>query len=235
MLVLSMNVVPPEMITDCLSILIAAAMGTSSVTAPSKALAAIWSLIAAAVDGDATSLVKGGRLKWMPSHASLAAIETSLKSDGRPVTAIEWRANRLDDALAKAAAGNDPLCCAVAKVFGEAEALVKHEAAVLGVVTYAANHRIVEIVMPEGRSMQQTMRDSTGVRRVRRRPFAAKAVCSTAAVGIADTSGQAPMMPTSLLDERVKGIGLLIPVAREAATGGSCQTCCHAGEERRRS
>jgi hypothetical protein len=191
LMVLSTNVTPPDIVTDCLSILKAAAMGMASATAPNKTLATVWSLISVAVDGDVTSLVNTGRLKWMPSHGSLATIGSAIKSDGRPLTAIEWRANRLADALAKAAA-NEPLCHVAYRLLGRAEALVKHEAAVVGVVTQAANNHSVEVVTPEGRTMTKTVRDSTGVRAARGRhaatkpivPVAASAITQPAAVAI---------------------------------------------------
>ena len=52
-------------------------------------------LIAAALDGDITSLTKNGRLVWMPVHGNAHVIDTVLMSDNKPISAFEWRANRL--------------------------------------------------------------------------------------------------------------------------------------------
>ena len=110
MLVLSINLMPPENLRDCMSILTTAAQGAARATAPSCALAAIWSLISVVVEEDLLALVTTKRLKWMPSHTSLDTLLDRIKSDGRPISTVEWRANRLADALAKAAAGDDSVC-----------------------------------------------------------------------------------------------------------------------------
>ncbi len=70
----------------------------------------------------------------------MAAIGTLIKSDGRPVTVVEWRANRLADALAKAAVGDEKVCQVASELMSQAEALVRHEAAVVGAVTHTHTH-----------------------------------------------------------------------------------------------
>ena len=44
----------------------------------------------------------------MPAHTSMHSIGVALRSDGIAVTAVDWRANRLADALAKAAVERVP-------------------------------------------------------------------------------------------------------------------------------
>ena len=43
-------------------------------------------------------------LRWMPAHTAEGSIGRVTTSDGTMLTALEWRANRLVDALAKSAA-----------------------------------------------------------------------------------------------------------------------------------
>ena len=47
-------------------------------------------------------------LTWIPAHGSASStIGIALRSDGRQVSAVDWRANRLVDAAAKAAAAQE--------------------------------------------------------------------------------------------------------------------------------
>jgi hypothetical protein len=73
---------------------------------------------------------------------------------------IDWRANRLVDMLAKAAA--DALQCSVhvQKLLPSADAAVAHAACLLGVVTHVANHCAVTVVVDGGGSATRFARDS---------------------------------------------------------------------------
>ena len=53
---------------------------------------------------------------------------------------IQWRANRLADLLAKAAASKHRLPARVFTLLKQADILHRHQAALLGAVTYQANH-----------------------------------------------------------------------------------------------
>ena len=81
---------------------------------------------------------------------------------------MEWRANRLADALAKHAAGHDRVRASIDRALATAEVLVWHEAAVLGAATYAANNHVVQLVGENGQVRHATVRDSKAVRRPRR-------------------------------------------------------------------
>ncbi|CAK0861050.1 unnamed protein product, partial [Prorocentrum cordatum] len=137
-LVLSITVAPPSIRTDCRAILTTAAAGTLQATRPTRMLAQLWSRVSALLDGDTSEPLVAGRLTWMPAHGSVASIGAARRSDGHVVTAVDWRANRLADAAAKAAAGSPPECAAGAQLFGQAECPVAHEGAILGAVTHAA-------------------------------------------------------------------------------------------------
>ena len=56
-------------------------------------------MIAVILDNDITRL--SPYLTWMPAHISKGAIGTRKKSNHREVTAVDYRANRLVDLLAK--------------------------------------------------------------------------------------------------------------------------------------
>ena len=101
----------------------------------------------------------------MPAHGAAATIGNALRSDGNVVTSIAWRGNRLADALAKAAIGIVPLCVAAEKLVATAETLVRHECAVLGASTHAANHHALVVTEASGLQRLNIARDSVGIKR----------------------------------------------------------------------
>ena len=157
-------------------------------------------MIAASIDGDISRLTDGGALVWMPAHSTPAAIGRALKSDHSEITAADWRANRLADALAKAASGEAPDCAAIDQLLHSAEVLVEHEAAVLGASTALSNGCEVSIPRTDGGFQRVLHRDSTGLRRVRPmqpQPVPVGAVATAApepelAFPCADTGGSHP-------------------------------------------
>ena len=82
------------------------------------------------------------------------------KSDGSPVTDSEWRANRLVDALAQAAARTHRVPAALRDLLATADRLVDHTAALLGRVTYAANNYLETQCQPNGAYVQVVHRDA---------------------------------------------------------------------------
>jgi hypothetical protein len=183
MIVLMVNIAPPIVTTDCLSILTAAISGSAAVMAANKKLAHIWARIAAILDGNVASLIEGELLIWMPAHGSMTTIGRAMKSYDRVVTAIDWRANRLADALAKSAVGKVSACINADKLLSAAELLVKHEAALVGVVTRAANEHVIEVTSAEGSVTKRSMRDSTGCKRARRSCARGSSSAGRAALG----------------------------------------------------
>ena len=102
--VLAMSVAFPVIATDCLGIINGLAEGRTKAASPCRSLARVWSLIHNTLDADFIDSALQAHVTWMPAHGSRHAIGTRYKSDGRSVTTIDWRANRLADAAAKAAA-----------------------------------------------------------------------------------------------------------------------------------
>ena len=96
----------------------------------------------------------------MPAHQTLRAVGEIKLSNGLRLTSVDWRANRLVDALAKRAAMEvqEPRHALELVASGDAAAL--HAAALLGCVTHAANNHVVSVVEPDGSTIVRTMRDA---------------------------------------------------------------------------
>ncbi|CAK0813206.1 unnamed protein product [Prorocentrum cordatum] len=212
MLVLTITLRPPTIRTDCRALLTAVAAGTAQATQPTRMLAQVWSRVSTLVDGDISELVSAGKLTWMPAHGNQTVIGTAMRSDEHVVTAIDWRANRLADVLAKAAAGGPPPCGPASALFAIAERFVAHEAAVLGAVTYAANHHERILCGPGGALKRVMVRVSAAVRRPRARPRAAAAPAPPAALA----------QPPALVGHELAGLRAAhAPAARPRAALGA--------------
>ena len=100
---------------------------------------------------------------------------------------IDWRANRLVDALAKAAAANCSAPGACAAWLADASRAVRHHAMLVGRVTHAANNHEVAIVGPDGSTFTKVVRDAAQaeVARGQRAPRAPAALAPPAAPAVA--------------------------------------------------
>ena len=107
------------------------------------------------------------RLRWMPAHRGQSSIHHARRSDGFPITAVDWRANRLVDALAKAAAQEKRVPRHVMQYVEDAAAALEYAAAKLGTVTNAANNFRCTVVLPDGSTAQCIKRDSAAQKRPR--------------------------------------------------------------------
>jgi len=96
----------------------------------------------------------------MPAHTTPAAIGEAKKSDGTRVLAVEWRANRLCDGLAKQSAALDQPPRVVTRLLASAYEAVRHSARRLGAVTFEANNHRVTVVDEDGNSSTKVLRDS---------------------------------------------------------------------------
>ena len=149
--------------TDCLGLRHTAARGAHAATAAMKHLARVWTGIAAALDGDIQRLIDSKTLIWMPAHRTASDIGNALKSNDSPVTAREWRANRLVDGLAKLAAGDGAAPKATIALIDSAEILVRHSAAQLAVATYNANHHLTVKIKDDGTVIHCSTRDAQDI------------------------------------------------------------------------
>ena len=157
---LTLTAFPPKIRTDCQSLLTIAEEGTNKALGADKPLARAWTIIAAALDGDVASLIRDGRLAWLPAHQAMGAIGVRRLSNGRRMTAIDWRANRLVDALAKLAAAMRQAPMAVLRMLRSGDAAVRHAAALLGEVTHAANNHRTVVTKLDGSQVEILVRDA---------------------------------------------------------------------------
>ena len=152
----------PRIVTDCKGILEGLERTPQHVCGRSKALARTWKMVAHVLDGDFRSA--RSMVAWMPAHTSLASIGQATDSEGGAVDAIMWRANRLVDVLAKAAAAKYRLPAPAVKHVKDASKLYLHHMARLGKATYDANHFRVVDTNCNGSEASRIVRDSTAAR-----------------------------------------------------------------------
>ena len=151
---------PPTVKTDCLALLHTAEGGLARATDASRPLARIWAAIGNVMDGDIYALVADRHLTWMPAHQSLATVGSRTLSDGVQVSVVDWRANRLADALAKQAAVQRKAPMAITRLLNSGRAATRHAAALLGWVTHSANNCIITCTLPDGTMVQRSCRDA---------------------------------------------------------------------------
>jgi len=96
----------------------------------------------------------------MPAHTSKKTAAFAKRSDGRPLTRLDWRSNRLADAFAKAATSDDRLPFALRALLGRATAAADFSTASLGLVTRAANSYSSSAWGPDGALRTTTLRDA---------------------------------------------------------------------------
>ena len=149
----------PNIITDCMGLLHAARSGPDWAARSKNNNARLWILIAGATGGSFQEL--RNKLTWMPAHTTARDGCARVKSDGRPLTTAEWRANQLADALAKKGACNSDFRVAADKAIKQAGSALLQSAAKLGVGTMAANAHATVQRKADGSEVTVTRRDST--------------------------------------------------------------------------
>jgi hypothetical protein len=167
----------PRVVTDCKSLLTTATAGAVRATSASCPLAGVWGVVAICVDGDLARLVALKLLRWMPAHKSLAKAVALRASDGELVTNLEWRANRLADAIARTCALRLAVPRPVTARLRVAADVLRTEAGTLGVVTKAANRHKVAVITDGGHPATVVRRDSVRPERpsyVAARPWRAR-------------------------------------------------------------
>jgi hypothetical protein len=150
----------PHVVTDCLNILIMLELGPDLATAANRSLARIWNLIFNVLDGGCHAALANSRVVWMPSHRTVASIGNVRKSNGKFITALDWRANRLVDKLAKLGAQQHCVPDLAVDKYNAAMAAAEYFAALVGTVTFKANHHLVQVTRRSGSQGFSTVRDS---------------------------------------------------------------------------
>ena len=154
----------PRTFTDCQGILDGLAATPARLVDQHSKLARTWAMILQAVEDSADKVKE--QVTWVPAHVTASRMMAlpPNTSAGTPMTWRQWRANRLVDMVAKAAAEQTRLPPEANELMRKADALNTHAAAVLGAVTYAANNleRVTEL--PGGGQLTIIFRDSCGER-----------------------------------------------------------------------
>ena len=152
--------------TDCKSLLDSLKIGARAATAASRTMARLWGLIFHQLDDIGSDLVLQDqeRLVWLPAHTAPKQIGKLCMSNGQPVSTELWRGNRLVDAAAKLAAKQHTVDEEVLRALQTADSVAMYGAAMLGLVTHAANNFKVEEVGPDGRTRTRVHRDSAPLR-----------------------------------------------------------------------
>jgi hypothetical protein len=159
--VVSLCPFPPEMRTDCLSLLRTAEHGSQDAVHPRKQLARVWQIISNNLDGNLQALTDNQVLVWMPAHQTVGMVGEAKLSNNQRLTLVDWRANRLVDFLAKLAAAERQLSSGTVKLMDSATVAVRDAACLLGRVTHAANNHRVTVTDGNGNSVVQYVRDAT--------------------------------------------------------------------------
>ena len=179
--VVSCNLPCPHVVTDCANILKLLELGHKAATDASRPLARVSGLIFSALDSCDTSSLPNRLVIWMPAHCTTAAIGNRIKSDGKFVSGIDWRANRLVDRLAKLAATMHCVPDAAAKVARSAALAAEYFAASVGTITFAANNHKVDETRADGSTHTVTLRDTMSAsytRRATKRDFSSAATAA---------------------------------------------------------
>ena len=134
--------------------------GVDFATDAARPLARIWCDISHALDSDFAQLLNNDKLVWMPAHQAITAIQNKQMSNGRVLSSIDWRANRLVDGLAKEAAMKDRASYNTRRLISSAESLVRHEASLLGRITHVANNCEMWIQDDQDRWVRTVRRDA---------------------------------------------------------------------------
>ena len=151
----------PKVTTDCLGNRRTLLGGQEYATASGRPLARIWAAIFACCE-DALLSQLDEMLTWGPAHTSWATLGSRLKSDGSPLSAIDWRANGVADAAAKLAANKHRAPVEIRKRFMQLRAAHRYGAAVAGVACREANNHRNLIYNEEGNLRVELKRDSIG-------------------------------------------------------------------------
>jgi len=193
--VLTLNPFVPRILTDCLGVLHSLQRGSAEATAANKVNAKLWTLIGSCLDGTSWQMA-ADNVTWMPAHGTKATIGRAMRSDGRPITATDWRGNRLADALAKAAASRFRTPYKVRHTVATAMRAYEQAAALAGMVTHAANNHFVSSVAQDGKYMHKKMRDAMPPARMQR-PLTSEAQRCQPPTAPATTAASTPAPPAT--------------------------------------
>ena len=198
--VLAMLPFPPHMRTDCQALLATLESGTGASGAANKPLARIWKYIANILGGCFRPMVEDDKLVWMPAHTSTGAVGEAKLSNGTRLSMLDWRANRLVDALAKMSALEAQYLPEAVELLRSAEVAVTHAAKLLGRTTHAANSHSIVVENADGMQVTKITRDAMQIvhkpkRRLSPDKLASLPKCSKSAPSPPNADGDSVLPP----------------------------------------
>ena len=186
--VLSRCATCPPVVTDCLGILNTLREGAEHATAAMRRLARAWVMIFNILDHPSSIAHALAETTWMPAHLAQSAIGARLKSDGEPISPMDWRANRLADAAAKAGARSVRLPASLRILRERTLNAYQHALVELAAVTVAANRHEVQVVSDNGVLQHIVKRDCSAVPRAKRAKTVRSALCSSEPCAVSRSS-----------------------------------------------
>lgn len=146
--------------TDYFNIVTMLQAGRHSATAANRPLARAWAHIYDIIMKCKSIDILLKRVCWMPAHCTVSAIGTRVKSNGEFVTALDWRANRLVDYLARLAANLVTVPKLASIILDQFSKAAVYSAASLGVITHAANNHTISVTREDGKIINRKVRDN---------------------------------------------------------------------------
>ena len=143
--------------------------GRAKATGCRRVLARVWSMIYGVLDSEADVHHAQCSVTWMASHGARNTIGIRTRSDGQPISSLDWRANRLADAAAKAAAASVRVNASTRILHDRIVIAYERALCELAAVTVAANRHEVVTVGIDGITVRTLKRDSLPAPRQRRR------------------------------------------------------------------
>ena len=150
----------PKVVTDCRSLLDVIGAGIQPATCHGSPLARAWVSIYNKLGQNTDEIAHNNRITWMPAHLPITAIWNATRSDGKVITPVDWRANRLVDALAKAAAATRQAPSESRDMIKAALGTLRFAGLRLGIVTFWANNLPVQAHGENGSTHTITIRDA---------------------------------------------------------------------------
>ena len=158
-LVLAVTPTRRSLHTDCKANVTMLASGRQRATAGKRAVPRIWVSIFNSLDDDSP---QAESVVWMPAHRSQAQIGIATKSNGMPITAVDWLANMAVDELAKSAAHSVRVPPQTLSKLDKAQRVATYWRAQLAEATFRSQNHVVSTTLQDGSVQTETRRDSDG-------------------------------------------------------------------------
>ena len=163
---ISLHIPKGIIVTDCFGFLNAVDNGFVKALTHKSFLARLWRTVVSELDGQHELDNLYFNFFWMSSHTSLhdlAAFKLKhIEGQSVPATVLHWGANRLVDAVAKAAGAPFKLLDHSVEWLALHRGLLKNALTLIGQVTWAVNNHVMEVSV-NGKTVKKTCRHSTGM------------------------------------------------------------------------